>query len=348
MNEGGSGTDDLSDQPIRTADRRSGGGEAQDRTLQLYHDLIQTNASSHLVRIARQIGIVDELRQGQRTLRNVCEARQLRPEPTELLLRALVEIGLLESYQEDFALSRAGHLLCQYDQDLGDADWSRLVGQVREPDAGRDLDIQNRYDYQAATQWVHTKAAIQAAEVLDVGGPGEVSGPRILDLGCGSAVWSCAMAHRDPGATVTAVDTAGALQAARSTAGSIGLEDRFTTIEGDPLSTPSPESAFDYVLIAQRLSCLGVDRAGPLLERAVASAARGGRVVVIDFFRGPAKPNLAECIEALRLQLSTPAGRVCSLEEVQSALHQHGLVGVQFAFLSASPLSLGLAVGEKT
>src|SRR5690606_20768481 len=117
----------------------------------------------------------------------------------------------------------------------------------------------------AATQWVHTPAAMQAAEILDIGGTpttdpesdGELilSTPplRILDLGCGSAVWSCAMAFRDPGAAVLAVDEEAALVAARSTARSIQLGERFETLAGQPEEVALPTADFDLVLVAQRL-----------------------------------------------------------------------------------------------
>ena len=75
----------------------------------------------------------------------------------------------------------------------------------------------------------------------------------------------------------------------------------------------------------------------------LAGRAGGGRV---DLFRGPGKPNLAECIEALKLKLGT-TGRMRTLEETQAKLVAHDLREVQFTFLAASRINLGLAVGTK-
>ncbi len=65
------------------------------------------------------------------------------------------------------------------------------------------------------------------------------------------------MAHRDQLAKITAVDDPNALNAAQSTADSIGLNDRFQTVASGPEGAQLPENHFDLVLLAQRLSCLG-------------------------------------------------------------------------------------------
>jgi ubiquinone/menaquinone biosynthesis C-methylase UbiE len=308
---------------------------------------MQINAASHLIRAARTIGLIGQLREGQRTHQQLCETLSLAAGSSQLLLDALVAIGIIEKYGDDFALSRAGHLLCQYDDDLGDARWDRLVDRLRGDSNREEIADQPQFDYLAATQWAHTSSAIQAAEILNLGGEGEVRGPKILDLGCGSAVWSCAMAHRDSDATIVAVDNQAALQAATATADSIGLSDRFKTIEADPERVTVPDSEFDLVLLAQRLHCLSRDRAQSLLGRAIAAAKPGGRIVIIDLFRGPTKPNLAESLEALKLEIDTRDGQMRSLEETQKQLKALGLERVQFTFLAASRVNMGLAVGVK-
>ena len=317
---------------------------AQDRTLDQYHEYMQINSVSHFMRAAREVGLIGELQQGQRTLEQLVNNLSLQEGPTGLLLDALIAIGMIEKYGDDFALSRAAQLLCQYDDDLGDRRWSGLADAVRGKAKGIDND--SHFSANAATQWVHTPAAIQAAEILNIGGEGELAGPKILDLGCGSAVWSCAMAHQDAAATITAVDHAGAIEAAMTMAESIDLGDRLTTIQGDPKSVELPEDEFDIVLLAQRFCALGQVEAAELLARAIRAAKPGGRIVVIDLFRGPTKPNLTESIEALKLELETSEGQMRSLESAQEIFAKAGLTGVQFTFLAASRSNMGLVVGN--
>ena len=155
------------------------------------------------------------------------------------------------------------------------------------------------------------------------------------------------MAHLDPQATITAVDHAIALKAAQSTADSIELNERFRTIEAMPSEAELPDSDFDLVLLTQRLSALRETEAMSLLKKSVAACKPGGRLVVIDLFRGPTKPNLVEAIEALRLDLETTGGRMWSLEQVEEMLQEAGLTDIQFTFLAASQMNLGMAVGAK-
>ena len=155
------------------------------------------------------------------------------------------------------------------------------------------------------------------------------------------------MAHRDPNAIVTAVDHPGAIAAAQNTADSIELGERFETIGAYPEDAELPDDHFDLVLLAQRISCLGTDAATQMLRRAIAATRIGGRVAVIDLFRGPAKPSMAETLEALRLELNTQAGHVRSLEEIQQMMTGLGLRAVEFAFIEASKANFGVAVGTK-
>jgi SAM-dependent methyltransferase len=329
------------------ADPQSAGvRSAGDRTITQYHDWMKTNAASHLLRAARQSGLTEQLRQRQHTLDELCQALSTDRQTTELLLQGLVAIGFVEQYQDDYALARAGHLLCQYDDDLGDARWERLVERMKQPRAAPTDDFEFR-SARAATQWVHTSAAMQAAEILDLGGESSPPGPRILDLGCGSAVWSCAMAHRDAEATIVAVDEAAALQSAKSTAESIGLGDRIRTIESDPRHASLGDTRFDLVVIAQQLSVFSDDQAAELVRKATAALHPGGRLALPDFYDGPGRPGLAESVNRLEIHLSTPAGRVRDLRFCQRMLLDAGLEQIQFVYLPASRHGLGMIVATR-
>ena len=316
---------------------------AQDRTLDQYHEFMKMNAVSHVIRAARQLGIFSQLAEGQKTTSQLVAALSLKPVPAEQILDLLVTTGYVEKYDEDYALSQAAQLLCQYDDDLGDSRWGRLTqvakGEAEEPN------LQAHFDRVAATQWIHTGAAIQAAEILNIGGEGEQSGIAILDLGCGSAVWSCAIAHKDPDATLMLVDGAAALQAARSMAESIELIDRVDFREGDPVQSDLPDAHFDLVLIAQRLNTLNQEMGNRLLSKAISACRPGGRVVVIDLFQSPAQARLGECIESLKLEVDTTHGRVPTLRDGQKRFQDAGLSDVQFTFLAASRVNMGLMVG---
>lgn len=365
---------------------------SQERTLDRYQELMQINAASHVLRAARELGIFESLSGGQKTAEQLATTLGLDPQGLHLLLECLISLSVLERYEDDHALAPVMQLLCQYDGDLGDAAWQRLVSQVRLPTNSLDPasepmggpadeptgSVRDYHDGLAATQWVHTPAAIQAAEMLDLGSPSdepivgsdrqaepgstetgaaETAGSneldtahsfRILDLGCGSAVWSCAMAFRDSRTTVLAVDAQPCLAAARSTADSIRLGDRFHTLAGDPESAELPAAAFDLVVIAQRFHAADSAMRGRLLDQACRALAPGGRIVLIDLFRGPARPRLAETIEALKAHVAAPQGGILTADELRQAFHARGLDDVRFSFIAASRLNLGMMVASSS
>lgn len=324
---------------------------AQERTLDRYQELMQINAASHVLRSAREIGLFDELRRGQKTIEQLTENLLLTRETIELLLDCLVSMNVIERYAEDHALSPVMRLLCEHDADLGDGGWLRLTSKLQQQPI--EINDPGYLNAIAATQWIHTPAAMQAAEILDIGSDrpeaiaNNVDPLKILDLGCGSAVWSCAMAYRDLNARIVGVDNEAALAAAAHTAGSIELGARFLPVAGDPESIQLPGSEFDLALLAQRLHSASPESANRLLQQAVSSLVPGGRLVIIDLFRGPAKPRLSETIEALRLHLATQHGRMRSISEAQEQLEQLGLQAIQFTFLAASRINLGLMVARK-
>ena len=334
------------------------------------------NATSHVLRAGRQVGLFDQLAQGQKTLDVLAENLSIDASRLKLLIEALIAIGIVEQYQEDFALSSTARLLCQYDADLDDATWEQLADTLkrdRKSADGTESDVpQPRFDSIAATQWVHTPAAMQVAEILDLGpsmeaepssnvqpssnvepsedasADAEIEPLELLDLGCGSAVWSCAMGFRDPTLRITAVDHEAALVAANSTASSIGLGERFSTQIGDLLDSPLESDSYDMVVVAQRLNTLSKQQIDRVLVRAIGTLKAGGKLVVIDSFRGPNRPSLAESLETLRMQIQTTNGEVPDLIEAQSRMEKAGFRNVQFTFIAASRIGLGLMIGTKS
>lgn len=333
----------------------------QDRTLDQYIELMTINATSHVLRAGRRVGLFDQLAEGQKTLEALAENLSIEASQLKLLIEALIAIGIIEQYQEDFALSSTARLLCQYDADLDDSTWEQLADTLKRnrlPSGGPEATVpQQRFDSIAATQWVHTPAAMQVAEILDLGPHADETADEtadadsepleLLDLGCGSAVWSCAMGFRDPLLRITAIDHEAALVAATSTASSIGLGDRFETQSGDLFESPLKDAAYDMVVIAQRLNALSREQIDLVLGRALGALKAGGKLVVIDSFRGPNRPSLAESLETLRMQVQTTSGEVPDLTGAQTRMEKAGFGNVQFTFIAASRIGLGLMIGTK-
>ena len=79
---------------------------AQEKTLQQYRQWMQLSAVSGVLQSARSLGIFHQLRSGQHTADQLCQALSLTQRPTQLLLDSLVAVGIIEKYDDDYALSR--------------------------------------------------------------------------------------------------------------------------------------------------------------------------------------------------------------------------------------------------
>jgi hypothetical protein len=155
------------------------------------------------------------------------------------------------------------------------------------------------------------------------------------------------MAHRDADASIVAVDQAASIQAARSTADSIGLADRFSAIESDPTVATLGQQHFDVVILAQMLSAYSDSQASGLLQKATDALRPGGRLVAPDFYLGPGRAGLKESLARLSIHLATAQGRVRDLGECQAMFVAAGLGSIQFAYLAASEAGLGMIVAQR-
>lgn len=138
----------------------------------------------------------------------------------------------------------------------------------------------------------------------------------ILDIGCGSGVWSLALAERHPDARVTGLDLPAVLEAFRARAGDLGLAGRIDTLPGDIHGMTLPRK-FDLVVIANVLRIESPERASAIVSRAATALAPGGALLVIDALAGGTPDReQARAVYALHLGMRTINGRVYSRAEI--------------------------------
>jgi 2-polyprenyl-3-methyl-5-hydroxy-6-metoxy-1,4-benzoquinol methylase len=312
-------------------------------TIARYQSFLEATALSASLDAAIEAGIFDALRDGQKNLTELAEACACAPEALSTLLRVLVAIGAVEKYEDDFALSQAAQLLAGPDIDMGRGVWygmaSFLAGEEREADAVPFYRrrVSNR-------QWSHTAAAVQAAEVLDIGHA--IRGLNVLELGGGAGVWSAAMAYRDPQMHVTVVDTAARLAQCQATFASIDLLDRWTPIEDDYRTWSTPLDEFDLVILPEVLQLEDDAAAVILLGRSADALREGGQVVIVETLREADGPSVPLATQALEIAVAA-RGRQRSASEIQQLLRGAGFGEGKWGWLTASSSGLGLITATK-
>ena len=321
------------------------------QTVDDYVQLQHTVAAYHVLKAALRLGVINELKSGQKTAAQVAKDLGLDWAATEMLLLALCETGLVENYGEDYALSQVGHLFVD-PFSLDDGHWGSLeelvrlgsdqFGAVRTSSSAIKTEPVTRI---ASQQWLEAPAALDAAEVLDFGHSRRAF--RVLEVGGGSAVISSALAHRDPDSLFAVLDRPADLERARQTAASVELDNQFEFIEGDPRHPQIENGVYDLIIVSGQFHFLP-ESAGPNWVAALAAGLKpGGELAVIDWFGGQDKGFRNMVYHQLEIGLRVPGAKLNRPQSLREWMHAAGLTQVRFAQLPSPPHVWGLVLAEK-
>jgi SAM-dependent methyltransferase len=325
--------------------------DSQLRTIETFHRLLGQPAQTAVLNAALRLGIIDALREGQKTagqLERKCELRRGTVTP---LMELLKPTGLVEQFGEHYALSQAAQMAPRSLWAAWFEQWTHLEASLRPDNAALSeydrlrAEEHRRERFLASRgqmQWAATGAALKAAEALDIGG--HRRSLHILDLGCGAAVYSMTLAHRDPGCIVRLVDNANGLARARATVQSLDIESRVSMLETDDLNIPGSDGAFDLVILGDHIHQWSADEQEQLLRTGHRVLGPGGEIAIVDVFAGQERGQLAVSQFALQLLIGT-GNAVTPPELLNERLLRVGFTRIQFTHLPAPPWTHGLVVG---
>jgi tocopherol O-methyltransferase len=123
-------------------------------------------------------------------------------------------------------------------------------------------------------------------------------GAKVLDVGCGVGGTSCKLAALGHSVTGVSLSTTQVAMAKENMAKE-GVTVRFLEMDGEKLSFPGEDGTFDAVWISEALSHF--PRKDAFFAHAVRLLKPGGKIVIVDWFRGDAiGPKLLNGIVAVR------------------------------------------------
>ena len=257
------------------------------------------------------------------------------PRATEMLLNALVAMGMLAKDQGVF---RNTPVTARFFM-TGSPDnarpglihtaniwhrWSNLTDCVRTGTAVSHQDMGARGEdwTEAFIAAMHRNATERAPLVVQAVGP--AANERLLDVGGGSAAYSIAFAKAGDNLHSTVLDLPAVLPIAKRHIQAAGLQGRIETRAGD-LRRDSFGQGFTMVLVSAICHMLSPEENQDLFRRCHAALEPRGRLVMQDFILEPDKTSPKQAaLFALNMLVGTPAGSTYSYEEYGDWLRRAG------------------------
>lgn len=317
----------------------------QTKTIETYHRLMNANAMAQAFLLARKVGVFEALKEGQKSAEELADQLELAPRPLELLLDQICETGYVEKYGDDYALSMLGKMLPVEWSDLGNRYWAQLENWLRQGERieAEDVDFEKtEFGHESrAFEWMSTPNALDLIRLLNIGEGRK--GLRLIELACGAAIFSSALAYQDPEMKVCLVDTRENLARAKSTTDSIDVSDRCQFVEADPIVFQAKFPA-DLILLANRLCRFDGGELKLLFTNAARQLNKQGEIVIVDEFSEQDESRFAQRNFGMLTELRTPKGTRRSKKEITDLLYECGFVDALYSDLKSPPGTKGVIV----
>jgi ubiquinone/menaquinone biosynthesis C-methylase UbiE len=269
-------------------------------------EMIQGVEVTAILQAAVQLGVFDQLANGKEQAASIASAVGADERGTRILLDALAALGMLERADGAYSLSpladaflissRPTYLGGMLDVMAGSWAWTgypHLADAVR---AGGSI-LEDHAETPGNDFWeafapgsvgMATPAAHALAEVL-APWAAEREALEILDIACGSGLYSLTLTADQPQARTTLLDWANVLELARANTEKMGLAERTGYIEGDVFEVPLG-GPYDLVIASHIFHHFSEERCLELMRRLRRALKPGGRLAINDFVPGGSRP----------------------------------------------------------
>lgn len=324
--------------------------------------MMQGLQASAILQAGVELGVFDVIAAGTTGVKGVAAATGASERGTRILLDALVALGLLERAGVTYELTPQAdaYLVSDRPAYLGGmvriicgewawASFARLGEAVRHggtllEDPGETPEHAFWETFASASVGMSTPVAHALADVL---GPWAASrnSLEVLDVACGSGLYSLTLAERQERARVTLLDWSNVLERTRETVERLGLQHRTRTIEGDVFEVPLG-GPYDLIVASHILHHFSEERCVELLKRLAAVLKPDGRLAINEFVPGerPADEPFPHLFSVIMLTW-THEGEAYPLETYERLLQASGFAapevhtgaGLTSRFLIAAP-----------
>ena len=188
-------------------------------------------------------------------------------------------------------------------------------------------EVVNTWIADYSRSWVYPESYLETAEKLWQSlGVQAREGLRVLDVACGPAPYSLALARKNSGVTLTWNDRAEILQTAGKAAASLGLSNQVESLPGDMWAVDFVSRVYELAYLGNVTHFFSAEQNTRLFRKVQAALAPGGMLVVNSMVRRE-KSNAVWA--DLWLYAATASGRAYNFSDYRTMLEEAGFTNVE-------------------
>ena len=317
------------------------------------------HVEARIVHTAVRLKVFDAIQDGNQDALSISAALDCDSRATELLLNALVSVGLLQKRENRFSLNQISSVylvgsspqyfgaMILFEASLWDC-WGvleeaiRSGKPVRTPEMYQENEEETGRFIQAMHSLVRARGDAElVTEKLDLGCVAE-----LLDVGSGPGTYPIHFCLRYPALRATIFDLPGTLKITEKFVRSSGLKERVKLVPGDYRADPIP-GRYQLIFLCNIIHAESSEENAKLMAKLYSCLDHGGKIVIKDHILTDARtdPPIG-AIFSLFMLLTTAHGRCYSVGEVRHWLETAGFKHVAQTPLPP-PLTSSLVIGEK-
>lgn len=321
--------------------------------------LASGHVEARIVQTAVKLQIFDSVRKGGSDATSISAAIQCDPRATELLLNALVSLGLLDKKENLFSLTEVSSTyllpgspkyfggMVLFESSFWDS-WGALEKAVRsaKPARAPDMYQRNQAETECFIEAMHSlvQARGDADIVTDRLDFGHVTD--LLDVGSGPGTYPIHFCRKYPTLRATIFDLSGTIRITERFVQAAGLSDRIKLVTGDYRADPIP-GTYQLVFLSNIIHAESGAENASLMKKLCACLEHGGKIVIKDHILTDARTDPpVGAVFSLLMLLTTERGRCYSFNEVKHWLESAGFDRVSNTPLPP-PLTSSLVIAEK-
>lgn len=322
----------------------------EEPTLDSVHELILGASRALVLKTALELDVFTLISRGNRRLADIANSAGFEQKGLRTMLDALCPMGFLAKTSGEYVLTPVSEKFLVRDAETyyghtyvdallltGWEEESEVTRAIREG-SNLEKDITTRNAEWLWKAWAHAHSVFWRRTAQDARqlwaklgiSPTTYPEPKILDLACGTGVWTFVLAQDNPNARITAVDyNPEVLEAAKKLAEKMAVRERVTFRSGHLLEIEMPQEGFDIAYCGGTLYLFTIDQIQEFARRVYRFLRPGGLVVanslIADEARCEAEPALMQAFRRFVYN----GGNVATFQEYKDAFAAAGFVDVE-------------------